>query len=133
MKRAKELIKYGEEVFSTPSLLFFLDKKYIKKDFENNPELLYQFAKLDDYDIITALKQWANHKDFVLASLSKMIIVNIDRISINLSLEEFILLTNEINNVCVNTEMIHILTSVAKNSINNLKLQHNYYKSKNCR
>ena len=74
MQRAKELIKDGEEVFSTPSLLFFLDKKYKKKDFEKNTELLYQFAKLDDYDIITALKQWSNHKDFVLSSLSKMII-----------------------------------------------------------
>ena len=74
LKRAKELISDGKEVFTTPALFFFLEKKCTKKDFENNPDILHQFAKLDDHDIISALKQWQNHNDFVLSTLSKNII-----------------------------------------------------------
>ncbi|MEE2700533.1 MAG: HD domain-containing protein [Bacteroidota bacterium] len=73
MRRAKELIKNGEEVNASAPLLFFLEKKSTKKD-SQDAEFLNQFAMLDDYDIISALKQWCNHKDFVLSSLSKMII-----------------------------------------------------------
>jgi hypothetical protein len=32
------------------------------------------FSKLDDYDILSAIKEWANHDDKVLSTLSKMII-----------------------------------------------------------
>ncbi|MDP7430455.1 MAG: phosphohydrolase, partial [Flavobacteriales bacterium] len=69
-----ELISDDKEVFTTPALFFFLEKKCTKKDFENNPDILHQFAKLDDHDIISALKQWQNHNDFVLSTLSKNII-----------------------------------------------------------
>ena len=64
----------GEEVFATPALLFFLENKFRKKDFENNPKLLHQFAKLDDHDILSSLKQWTTDDDNVLALLSNMII-----------------------------------------------------------
>lgn len=74
MQRAKELIKKGEEVHASEPLFFFLKIKAAKIDFDKNAELLNQFALLDDYDIISALKQWCNHKDYVLSSLSKMII-----------------------------------------------------------
>ena len=74
VNRAKELILEGKEVFATPALLFFLENKFRKKDFENNPKLLHQFAKLDDHDILSSLKQWTTDDDTVLALLSNMII-----------------------------------------------------------
>ena len=74
LKRAKELIKERKDIFTTPPLLFFLKNNFTKKDFENNEHLLQQFARLDDHDIYTCLKQWMNHKDIVLSRLSNMII-----------------------------------------------------------
>ncbi len=74
LKRAKELIQDGTDVFSPPTLLLFLKNKFSKKDFDRNADLLYQFSQLDDYDIYTCLKQWINHEDFVLSSLSGRII-----------------------------------------------------------
>ena len=74
LKRAKELITNDSGVFTTPALLFFLKNKFRKKDFENTPELLHQFAQLDDHDIFCSLKQWVKHEDLVLSSLSSMII-----------------------------------------------------------
>ena len=35
---------------------------------------LRTFAKLDDYDIISAMKEWCSHEDFVLRELSTAII-----------------------------------------------------------
>ena len=37
-------------------------------------DTLEVFSQLDDYDIISAMKQWQHHKDFVLSNLSEMII-----------------------------------------------------------
>ena len=74
MQRAKELIKRGEHLDAADPLLFFLKKKYTKEDFKENSTLIHQFAIIDDYDIISALKQWSKHKDYVLSSLSRMII-----------------------------------------------------------
>jgi len=50
--------------------------------------VLDKFSQLDDYDIIGALKSWQNHDDFILSSLSKMII-NRDLLKIKLSSEKF--------------------------------------------
>ena len=49
---------------------------------------LNTFAQLDDFDIISALKSWQFHDDFILSSLSKMII-NRDLSKIKLSSEKF--------------------------------------------
>ena len=51
-----------------------MKNNFTKKDFENNTQLLQQFAKLDDHDIYACLKQWMNHEDIVLSKLSNMII-----------------------------------------------------------
>jgi len=74
LKRARELIKEKKEIFATSALLSFLKNNFTKKDFENNTQLLQQFAKLDDHDIYACLKQWMNHEDIVLSKLSNMII-----------------------------------------------------------
>lgn len=45
------------------------------------------FSQLDDFDIISALKAWQRQDDFILSSLSKMII-NRDLLKIKLTSEK---------------------------------------------
>ena len=54
--------------------LGLVKNNYTINDFENNTKLLDDFAELDDFDIYSSLKYWKNNPDFVLSSLSKMII-----------------------------------------------------------
>ena len=74
LQRAKELINDGKEVYTNPYLGEFLKNNYTINDFESNTKLLDNFAELDDFDIYSSLKYWKNNPDFVLSSLSKMIL-----------------------------------------------------------
>ncbi|RMB57460.1 HD domain-containing protein [Dokdonia sinensis] len=72
LKRAKELSHKGISLPASSALLYFLKNKITKGNF--TPEILETFSKLDDYDIISAMKEWCEHDDFVLRELSKCII-----------------------------------------------------------
>lgn len=72
LKRAKELSQKGEDVSCSKPLLFFLENKILLDNFDSNT--LEIFAQLDDFDVMSAIKNWQFHDDFVLSSLSKMII-----------------------------------------------------------
>ena len=75
LKRAKELAQQGIDLPASEGLRYFLYNKISRKDFKKNrDELLDKYASLDDVDIISALKNWASHDDFVLSFLSKSII-----------------------------------------------------------
>ena len=74
LKRAKELLNDEKEVCTNHFLGKFLRNNYTIIDFENSSELLNDFAELDDFDIYASLKYWKNNPDFVLSSLSKMIL-----------------------------------------------------------
>jgi HD superfamily phosphohydrolase len=74
LRRAKELITRGDELFGSPALLFFLKNHITEKEFESNPEVLKNFALLDDYDILGALKIWQHCHDRVLSMLSSGIV-----------------------------------------------------------
>src|ERR1700757_344111 len=67
--RAKELAAKGVDFFATPALSVFLKDNFSKKDFISKPGLLDNFAKLDDYDIFTSVKVWAQHEDKILSTL----------------------------------------------------------------
>jgi len=86
LKRAKELIQKGIVLNCSDSLLYFMNNKIELETFDNNT--LDKFAKLDDFDIVSALKSWLNNDDFILSNLSKMII-NRDLLKIKLSSEKF--------------------------------------------
>ena len=77
MNRAKELALTGVEVFASPALAFFLynglANSGVVKSYESD-DLLEWFSRLDDTDVLVALKVWATHSDFVLSSLSKALI-----------------------------------------------------------
>ncbi len=67
--RAKELIGKGEKLFATPVLAFFLTNNISEEELINDPNLLTNYARLDDYDIFTSIKVWADHPDIVLSRL----------------------------------------------------------------
>jgi hypothetical protein len=74
LKRAKELSREGRDLFSTPALAYFLKNDIDANTFKTNEEALINFAKLDDFDVLTSLKVWVNDDDKVLSTLSNSII-----------------------------------------------------------
>ncbi len=72
LKRAKELTNNGVELPSSQALNYFLNNEVSSTNFDNNT--LETFSKLDDIDIISAMKTWQYHDDFVLSNLCEMII-----------------------------------------------------------
>ncbi len=72
LQRAKELERAGEKLFSSQALTFFMTNRINKENFDL--EVLNRFAELDDVDILSAIKSWQNHHDFVLSRLCKMVI-----------------------------------------------------------
>ena len=72
LKRAKELTNKGEELQASSRLSFFLKNEITIGDFNN--DVLEMFSNLDDFDVISAMKEWQHHDDFVLSRLCKMII-----------------------------------------------------------
>lgn len=71
-KRAKFLASQNIEVNCSKPLSFFLYNEIGANNF--NEMVLKKFSLLDDYDVVSAMKLWVDHEDFVLSRLSKMII-----------------------------------------------------------
>jgi hypothetical protein len=74
LKRAKYLIMNNHDIFATPALSLFLKNNFSISDFENDNNLLENFAELDDNDIFICLKYWKKEEDFVLSNLAEMIL-----------------------------------------------------------
>jgi HD superfamily phosphohydrolase len=73
--RAKDLANQGIELPCSKPLHYFLYNPIGSNDFkERSSELLSTFAKMDDYDIISALKNWQEQEDFTLSYLSRSLI-----------------------------------------------------------
>ena len=72
LTRAKELANQGVELFGSSSLKFFLYQKTDKNNFDN--KVLNLFSELDDYDVLSAIKEWTKHPDEILSKLSLMIV-----------------------------------------------------------
>ena len=68
LERVKELYKEGKHLPMTPALEFFVQNHITKELFDS--KALQLFAQLDDYDIISGLKQWQYSDDKVLSNLS---------------------------------------------------------------
>ncbi|RDK83496.1 HD domain-containing protein [Marinirhabdus gelatinilytica] len=86
LKRAKHLSDHGARLPASKALSFFLQNHISSEDF--SAEILETFTNLDDYDIVSAMKQWANHDDSVLSELSKMLL-NRDLLKIKLKKKPF--------------------------------------------
>jgi len=72
LQRARELTKKGIELPASKVLNYFLNSTIDNYSF-NNKELDL-FSKLDDFDVISSLKLWIDHDDFVLSYLCSSII-----------------------------------------------------------
>ncbi len=72
LRRANELAKNGIKLSGSKAFMFFLENQISENNFDS--EVLKTFAKLDDYDILSAIKDWIDNEDKVLSVLSKMII-----------------------------------------------------------
>lgn len=72
LKRAKELALLGKELPATKTLSIFLIGSINSANF--TAENLKTFSKLDDADILAAIKEWIYFDDKVLSKLSKSLI-----------------------------------------------------------
>ncbi len=70
LRRAKALAVSGTEVFGSPALQRFLRAPHTRDSFKD-PAVLRDFLKLDDHDIMGAVKVWAEHPDKVLSTVCK--------------------------------------------------------------
>lgn len=86
LKRAKELVQKGEIPGCADNLLYFMQHKVTLENFSK--PILDRFSQLDDYDIVSALKSWQFHDDYILSELSRMI-VNRDLLKIKFAEEKF--------------------------------------------
>jgi HD superfamily phosphohydrolase len=74
LKRAKYLATEGIELQGTGALKHFLAADYTWNDFDENPAILKKFLELDDFDVMSGIKDWAHHSDLILSDLSSRII-----------------------------------------------------------
>ncbi len=82
LKRARYLVKKQVEINCSSGLLFFIKNTINIDNFDI--QTLDKFSQLDDFDIMSAIKEWQFHNDFVLQNLSKMIL-NRDLLKIKMS------------------------------------------------
>jgi uncharacterized protein len=72
IRRAKELIAKGEKVNTASAAFdFFLQNADAGKNMEQH---LDKFCCLDDHDVMATIKNWSQHPDKILATLSRSII-----------------------------------------------------------
>ncbi|MFD1769570.1 HD domain-containing protein [Sphingobacterium suaedae] len=69
--RAKALSGQGQELFATRALRHFLVNKITIHNFLEDPAHLAWFTKLDDTDIMSALKEWMYAEDKILKTLCR--------------------------------------------------------------
>lgn len=74
LERAKELAERGVELFATPTLRYFLYNNITKETFLQDEQALEMFMKLDDYDVFTSIKIWAEHDDKILSYLCRSLV-----------------------------------------------------------
>ncbi|MFK7796254.1 MAG: HD domain-containing protein [Aureispira sp.] len=75
MRRARELLQQGVALALSPPLHYFLSQELNKQTLEENTtEILDYFYRLDDTDVLAAVKSFAYHDDNVLSFLAKALL-----------------------------------------------------------
>ncbi len=70
LDRAREMADLGMDVSSSPALARFLFSNRANSGFSTTKELLDAFARLDDTDIVSSLKEWSCCNDLILSRLA---------------------------------------------------------------
>lgn len=104
LNRAKELTQKGGVLFCTNALKPFLEKEYCLDDFAKDSRLLENFCKLDDFDIMTSIKEWTQHDDQVLSILCKKII---DRRLLKIELQDSPFMSEHIDGIIKKTSQFY--------------------------
>lgn len=84
LRRANELALGGTTVFGSPALLRFLSGKHDRNSFKD-PDVLNDFLKLDDHDVMGAVKVWSDHPDTTLSTLASDLV---ERRNLRIRLQE---------------------------------------------
>lgn len=69
LRRAKDLIRSGKELFCSPSLHYFLEKDLAHDELIQSDWRLRIFSRIDDIDILGAVKVWTQSDDHILSTL----------------------------------------------------------------
>ncbi len=72
LERARELMHLGESIECSSTLKTFLEVD-INEDFLDKAKL-ETFSRLDDYDVMSALKVWCDHNDQILSYLCNSVV-----------------------------------------------------------
>ena len=84
LTRAKQLAQQGKNIFAPPRLRFFLDNNVESKDFTLGSEAVRNYELLDDNDLWSSIKVWAQNDDKILSILAgDMINRNIFKVEIH--------------------------------------------------
>lgn len=123
LERARELAQNAEILFATPALKHFLYNDINEKTFLSDKENLSFFSLLDDHDIMSSVKVWQQHEDFILRTLcTNLISRNLYKVEITstkIDNEKFVRL-KEIALENLKIDKKHISYFVFKGSINNM-------------
>tara|TARA_B100001029_G_C15048607_1_gene449000 strand:- start:533 stop:1759 length:1227 start_codon:yes stop_codon:yes gene_type:complete len=109
LKRAKEVFKQTNDLFYTNSIKPFLNNKVNLCEVNKRKGNLNLFAQIDDYDVLTCIKEWTNSKDYILSSLCQKIV------------KRELLKIHEIDNKNTDVEKKYLTKSKFKISKKNLK------------
>jgi hypothetical protein len=74
IERAKELLAKGEKIDASPALSYFFSHPVTMRDFAEDKDVLELYSRLDDMDIMSALKYWRHSDDFILRLLCASIL-----------------------------------------------------------
>lgn len=127
LKRAKQLSQQGETLFASPALQLFLKNDFKREDFVANPEVLATFCRLDDYDILGAIKVWQDHEDRVLSELCRRLSRR-ELFKIDLRKESFSSAEKEVKLNKVET-LFHFTRDEAENFVITDKINNRAYSS----
>jgi len=75
LKRAREIVTSGRDIYATPALRFFLSHRITASRLSGTGDvpmelIISNFTKLDDSDILLSAKYWADDSDMVLSDLA---------------------------------------------------------------
>lgn len=74
LRRAREVVRSGHQLFASPALWRFLSGNVTRVEFDRDPAVLNDFCKLDDYDILGAIKVWQEADDPLLSDLCSRLV-----------------------------------------------------------
>ena len=74
VRRARELVKSGVDVFATEGFGLFLKNDVTLEEFISDKRYLQAFTEMDDNDIWACVKIWSKHDDLILSGICEKLL-----------------------------------------------------------